>query len=158
MASDPMSPEVLVSVPDEMEAAAIRGLQATAYWLEGEAVGQLMETKPYATDDTGELARSAKTTKLRKGAVVSFDAPHAPFMEYGTRPHFPPIAPLADWAIRKGMADTQEEADEVALAVARKIAKHGIEPRHFLAKAVAEMKRRRIVSRMIKDELKDMPK
>jgi len=136
--------------------AGIRGLQSAAYRLEGMAVDALKSTRPYPPEDTGELVRSAKTTPTRTGAIVAFDAPHAPFMEYGTRPHFPPLAPLADWAIRKGLADTEEEADEIALAIARKIAARGIAPRHFLARAVRSLKRRKIVREEITAELEEM--
>jgi len=139
----------------EMEAAAIRGVQSAAYWLEGEAVDQLKGTRPYPPEDTGELVRSAKTTLIDRGAIVSFDAPHAAFIEYGTRPHMPPLQPLMDWAIRKGLADTEEEAKAVAWKIAQKIKREGTTPKFFLARAVKQLSRRRIVSREIKAELKE---
>lgn len=144
----------VASMGEEFEEAAIAGLQSAAFRLEGLVVEKIGDTKPFPPENTGEMVRSTHTTRTRKGATVSVDAPHAPFMEYGTRPHFPPLEPLAEWAYQKGLADSEEEAQAVALGVARKIAAKGLEPRHFMARAIKELKRRRWISREIKHELK----
>lgn len=49
---------------------------------------------------------------------------HAVPVELGTRPHFPPIAPLQDWAEAKLGLDA-EAARGAAFAIARTIAKRG---------------------------------
>ncbi len=53
--------------------------------------------------DQGELKRSGVVERLSGGDVaIEFTAPHAAHMEFGTRPHVAPIAPLKAWAKRKG--------------------------------------------------------
>lgn len=47
---------------------------------------------------------------------------YAAAVEYGTKPHFPPISAIEPWAERHGIP---------AFLVARKIAREGTEPRHF---------------------------
>lgn len=58
--------------------------------------------------------------------VVGSNVKYAPFMEYGTRPHWVPIAALEVWARRHGMK---------AFLVARAIARKGLKPRKFLTNA-----------------------
>ncbi|MDD5276742.1 MAG: hypothetical protein PHR16_11770 [Methylovulum sp.] len=56
--------------------------------------------------------------------VVGTSINYAVPVELGTSPHFPPLAPLEDWAIAKlGMERTQ--AKSVAWAIAKKIATVG---------------------------------
>lgn len=45
-------------------------------------------------------------------------------VEEGSKPHFPPIKPLADWAEHK-LGLTPAEAQSVGFLIARKIAAHG---------------------------------
>jgi hypothetical protein len=55
-------------------------------------------------------------------------------VELGSRPHFPPVQPLADWAhIKLGVPE--EEAERVGLAIARKIARRGTPAVHMFQKA-----------------------
>ncbi len=50
----------------------------------------------------GELKNSLKvTTKGGKVAIVA-DAPHAAPVETGSRPHWPPLAPLVAWVKKRG--------------------------------------------------------
>jgi len=140
----------------DLAAAARRGLRSAAYRLEGlvvEALAEPGEGNRFPPQDTGELSRSVHTTAVDDGAVVSVDAPHAPFIEFGTRPHHPPLQPLADWAYRKGLADTEEEALEVARRIAEIIARRGTLPHHFVARAIERLRRRGIVNQEIRREL-----
>lgn len=140
----------------ELAEGARRGLRSAAYRLEGlvvEALAEPGEGGRFPPQDTGELSRSVHTTPVDDGAVVSADAPHAAFIEFGTRPHRPPLQPLADWAYRKGLADTDEEALLVARRIAEAIARRGTRPRHFMARAVERLRRRGIVHREIRREL-----
>lgn len=91
----------------ELEAATIKGLQSAALRLESIIPEAIADTKPFVPSDTGQLHRSHYHEFTARGALVGVDAPHAPFMEYGTRPHRPPFQPLADWAYRKGIVDVQ---------------------------------------------------
>jgi len=144
---------VIERLPETQRQAAIRGARSAAYRLEGMVKDSIASTTPYPPQDTGELTRSVKTTPIPRGALVAADAPHAPFMEFGTRPHFPPTAPLAEWAYRKGLADSEEEAQGIAFSIARKIATRGLAPRHFMARAIDEFKRLNILRDEIIDEL-----
>lgn len=56
--------------------------------------------------------------------VVGTSVSHAVPVELGTRPHFPPLQPLEDWA-RQKLGVSAEQAPGVALAIARKIAARG---------------------------------
>jgi len=75
---------------------------------------------------------------------------YAPAVEYGTRPHWPPIAPLVEWAklkhlagvysvkTRRRLGSKSRKATEnysLAYAVQRKIARHGTKPRPFMEPA-----------------------
>ncbi len=57
--------------------------------------------------------------------VVGTSSMHALPVELGTRPHFPPIEPLIDWVQAKLDIRDEEQAEGVALSIARKIAVRG---------------------------------
>lgn len=98
--------------------------------------------------DTGHLQKrimsmvssSGNTTK----GVVGSNVHYAPFMELGTRPHFPPVSALEGWASRHGMN---------AFVVARTIARRGLKARLYMKRALDENVRRvvRIIVAGIKD-------
>jgi hypothetical protein len=78
----------------------------------------------------GQLRASILPSVSAKGnsvtGVVGSNVAHAPSMEYGTKPHWPPLAVLETWARRHGTT---------AYLVARAIARHGIKARYFLRNA-----------------------
>jgi hypothetical protein len=76
---------------------------------------------------------------------VRVNSKHGPFVEYGTRPHFPPVEPLEDWARRHGMPPG------TGFLIARKIAKYGTPAQPFLFPA-AEAERSNFV-RNVRDAL-----
>lgn len=130
--------EIVADLPEELEAAVIRGLRSAALRGVGFVTEEIDRASPYPPVNFGVLRQSTHRALLPKGAQVFNDAPHFPFMEYGTRPHMPPVAPLITWAARKFGADDLE-AEAIAWAVAKKIAKEGIAPRGFFAKAMVRM-------------------
>jgi hypothetical protein len=156
---------------EQIEEATIRGLQSAAYRLEGMIPEAIAAVSPYAPEDTRELARSHYTDLIDTGARVGVDAPHAPFMEWGTRPHRPPMQPLADWAYRQGLVDVELDISQllsiepgewfdderkafgIVSAIVGKIAKRGISPRHFMRSAVERLLREGILEEEIKAEL-----
>jgi hypothetical protein len=146
----------LDKLPADLEAACLRGLRSAAMRLEGMIPEAIQSTAPYPPNDTGELMRSHYSQPTPRGAVAGVSAPHAPFMEYGTRPHCPPEQPLAEWAYRKGLADSEEEAQQMARAICRKIAREGLAPRHFLARAVRMLMDRGIVEEELRRELHEV--
>ena len=66
--------------------------------------------------------------------VVSGVLVHNSFVEFGTKPHFPPPSALATWARRHGFGPRGE------WALARAIAKRGTKARPFLVPALLESK------------------
>jgi len=81
--------------------------------------------------DTGRLRASimpaVKTLWNSVQGIVGSSVKYAPFMELGTRPHFPPISALRVWARRHGMN---------AYTVVRAIGRRGLAARRFLARAL----------------------
>lgn len=129
---------VLRFAPD-LSKAYVRGFRRSALRLERYTVEEIDSAEPYPAVDTGSLRGSVSTEFVEDGAIVSVDAPHAPMIEYGTRPFFPPVEPLAEWVKRKGMASTDEEAKSIAFAIAKKISRDGIAPRRYFSKAWSRM-------------------
>ena len=80
--------------------------------------------------DTGSLQRNIKrTVRGLRGEVVA-GSPHAIFVEEGTRPHFPPVAPLEAWAARK------LGSPGLGFVIARSIARKGTPAQPFMQPAV----------------------
>jgi hypothetical protein len=65
------------------------------------------------------------------GSPLNYAAP----VEFGTRPHMPPVQPLAEWAQAK-LGLSPEEARGAGFAIARKIARKGTEGAHMFGKAL----------------------
>jgi hypothetical protein len=109
--------------------------------------------------DTGLYAQSWDFTETETAIILGNSAPHAAIIEYGARPHTPPIGALLAWAHRvlngsgadRGQPLTAAEAkssgnsplsgyshQEWALAksVQKKIAERGQEPKHVLENAI----------------------
>lgn len=151
----PQFQRILIAMTPEIRRACIRGLRGGALYLHRTVVVEIGESTPYPAVDTGELRNSVDTEFTDEGAIVDVKAPHAAVMEHGARPFTPPLAPLIEWAKRKGLARgagrsmprgtsraarrdrEDQEAVRIARAVQRKIAKVGIAPRNYFAKAVA---------------------
>ncbi len=91
---------VIKKMPDELRAAAVRGLQSSAMILNGRVVDQITQMNLV---DVGELRNSVNTTMLDSGAIVHVDSPHGAPLEYGARPFTPPFEPIFEWVKRKGL-------------------------------------------------------
>ena len=80
---------------------------------------------------TGNLAGSinieVKTNSLEIIGEVGTNVPYGIFVEEGTRPHRPPIAPLIEWVERMKMGSNPQENRRIAYAIASKIARRGTE-------------------------------
>lgn len=70
------------------------------------------------TWDEGNLANSIMTDFKQAGMVaeVGPEAPYGPYVEFGTKPHFPPPDALEGWAKRHGF----DSAWPICLAIARR--------------------------------------
>lgn len=93
----------------------------------------LRDAKKNAPVDTGQLKASLTADVRVSGlggrrveGVVGSNKKYAPYVEMGTRPHWPPISALETWARRHGMS---------AFVVARSIAAKGTKPVRFLQNA-----------------------
>jgi hypothetical protein len=145
-------------LPPLLEAACIRGLRSAA--LRG-VVEQIDKAEPYPAVDTGMLRQSALAEPIPEGAELSVNAPQAAWMEFGTRPHMPPLGPILTWARRKfglgaddkkgslkkgasgprrtkmqRIAQNERAAYNIARSVQLKIYRHGTAPRGFFSKAM----------------------
>jgi HK97 gp10 family phage protein len=94
--------------------------------------------KHYAPVDTGKLRSSivagVKSNEFGiSGIAVSSNIAYAPHMEYGTRPHFPPVSALQGWARRHGMNP---------FLVARAISRRGTKAHRFMRRALDENRTR----------------
>lgn len=145
--------DVVTGIPELTEDAALRALRSAAMRAVAVVIACIDSASPHPAVNNGQLRQSVRWERLVDGALVVVDAPHAIFMEEGTRAHFPPLEPLIAWVIRKGFADSESEARNVAYTIARKIARNGIAPRRFFEKAM-DIVRREIVPEEIRDELR----
>jgi hypothetical protein len=85
---------------------------------------------PIGAGGAAGLAGSVGTRlEIAGGAVIGWvesSSPHAPHVEFGTKPHWAPVQPLIDWALaRLPGVSTEKEARSAAFAVRHKIAKSG---------------------------------
>ena len=100
------------------------------------------------TTDVGFLRNSITFTVTENSGMtgeVRVGSHYGPYVEFGTRPHFPPIEPLEEWARRHGMPPG------TGFLIARKIARYGTPAQPFLFPA-AEAERNNF-TRGIRDAL-----
>ena len=96
---------------------------ATGLDVQTEAREKLRESRTW---DQGNLATSIIVDPKHGGmtADVGPEAPYAPYVEHGTRPHFPPMDALEGWAKRHGFAS--------AWPICKAIADRGLKARPFM--------------------------
>lgn len=84
------------------------------------------------TTNTGRLSQSivVDDRPFDKSVIVGTNVHYAPYVEFGTRPHMPPVEPLVEWAHLK-LHD-----DKAGYKIARAIAKRGTKPKPFMRPAV----------------------
>ena len=82
-----------------------------------------------------EVVRGYSATVFVRGRVYGrANAPHLPFLEYGTRPHWPPMDPIKKWA--KRVLHDESAAYPVAWAISRR----GTRAHHMFRNAWREVK------------------
>ncbi len=140
-------------LPEEMEGAIIKGLRSASARGVSAVVESINTTSPHPAVDTGQLGRSVESSDIPRGGRLAVDAPHAAVVEDGARPFWPPLQPLVDWAQRKFGVD-EDEAEEIARNVQRKIATFGIEPRHYFRRAMVSV--RKFVPIEVESELRKL--
>lgn len=126
----------------------MRGLRSGAKKGVAIVVEEIENASPYPAVDTRAMINSVDSRGTGTGVQIFVGAPHAIFMEEGTRPHTPPLDPILEWVLRKGFASSEKDARHIAFAVQQKIAREGIAPRRFFRKAM-----RRIIGEVIPREI-----
>lgn len=84
-------------------------------------LSQSIQEGPITISDNGSIE-----------AVVEANADYASYVEWGTRPHFPPVEALKDWAA-KFLGD-----EKLAFLVARAISRRGTRPYNFMGQALLQ--------------------
>lgn len=96
-------------LPERIEQACIKGLRAAALRGVGEVVRQIDHADPFPAVDSGSLRQSVLAKPIPEGAELSVNSPQGAWMEFGTRPHMPPIKPILVWVTRKfGLSERQK--------------------------------------------------
>ena len=130
--------------PEFVRGPVRRFLTRSAIMLEG----KVKEKTPV---DTGRL-RSSITHKVEPfRALVGTNVSYAPHVEFGTRPHWPPLAALQPWAGRHGFPPGRQGAWLVARAIARR----GTRARRMFQKGV-ESSRGAILGMWQRDVARDV--
>ena len=85
-------------------------------------------------------------TDFNVKAYVTANVDYASYVEFGTRPHFPPVAAMRPWAEKK-LGDP-----DLAFVIARAISIHGTRPHPFMGPALLKNQStfRREVARALK--------
>lgn len=96
--------------------------------------------KNYAPYATGNLRRTIVPHQVRPAewevpAVGSENKPYAAFMEFGTRPHWPPSEDIERWVRIKFKIAEPKAVKRTAYLVRRAIAKRGLAPRYYMRQA-----------------------
>ena len=91
---------------------------------------EIKELTPTGVGGGGGLRGSIAAQQPKVSAdevfgVVASSSPHAMAVELGTKPHFPPIAPLKDWVKAKLGITGEKEITSTAWAVAKAISIRG---------------------------------
>lgn len=98
--------------------------------------------KPSRISDQSQLLQSGVPPYWEDDLTIVFryDAPHAPYVEYGTPPHPVGANRLLGWVNRK-LNIKGKRAERVAWAIATKIKQEGMDPHPFIRPAVEDARR-----------------
>jgi hypothetical protein len=101
--------------------------------------------------DLGEMKDGWYAQNTTRGAIVGNDAPHAAFIEFGTRPHPVSVegqAKIRAWVLRKISSANEGNADSITFAICKKIRERGSKPHWIIKKNMPK------IMRILRDELK----
>ena len=119
---------------EKMAPEKLLGRAMRQVWEDATQLGD-RQVRQYTPTDTGRLGsswvRAISAEVVPLSASVGTIVTYAPFAEYDTRPHWPPLGALAGWAQRHGIPE---------FLVARAISQKGTKGRHMLEKAVTDLK------------------
>lgn len=138
-----------------MEDALSDALEDLARQMEGHA----KKLVPKHMGGGGGLAGSIAVDKPSKlTREVGSGLQYAPYVEFGTRPHWPPYAAIRDWTWlnrRKFGASGQRDVARIAKFVQRAIARRGTKAQPFLRPAFDEVQNNmvRVVTKYAQEAL-----
>ncbi len=89
------------------------------------------------TTDQGFLASNVDILKMHLQKEIRYNASYAACIEFGTRPHFPPVDELKPW-VRRKLGVSLKNVDNVARRIAWKIYHYGTDPQPFLTPPINE--------------------
>lgn len=120
-------------------------LEAASAELEADVVKNINE---YGITNTGRLAQSIYSRKIDDLTYeVATDVRYAPFVEYGTRPHYPNYQSIYVWVGQK-LGIHGKSQSQVAWAVVNKIAQKGTEARNYFKDAYENFDFKQTIDRL----------
>lgn len=95
---------------------------------------------------SSKLSKSLKSIVKQKGKWIEISISledYWKYVEYGTRPHFPPIQAIRKWidvkpVLPRPINGKLPTPDQLAFLIARKISKVGTRPKPFLNKTISD--------------------
>lgn len=95
---------------------------------------------------SSKLSQSLKSVVKQNGKWIEISISledYWKYIEYGTRPHFPPIQAIRKWidvkpVLPRPMKGKLPTRDQLAFLIARKISKVGTRPKPFLNKTISD--------------------
>lgn len=95
---------------------------------------------------SSKLSQSLKSVVKQKGKWIEISISledYWKYIEYGTRPHFPPIQAIRKWidvkpVLPRPMKGKLPTKDQLAFLIARKISRVGTRPKPFLNKTISD--------------------
>lgn len=123
-------------------------LMAAGFDLERDIVEEIV-TKNIS--NTGRLLQGWTVEKVGNDSVRVFtNVSYAPYVEYGTRPHTPPLEPIIEWARLKFQLN-DARAKQVGGAVWQAIRKRGTQGQHYVEDAMRNFNLNTYVDHILKD-------
>jgi len=88
--------------------------------------------------DEGTLLKTGYVNRRFLDKQIIYPVLYADYIEYGTRPHMPPVDALIGWVRRKLRVD-ESKARSIAWSIAKHIKKYGTEPKPYLRPAMYQV-------------------
>jgi len=121
--------KLIKKYPQKLYEVNKRFLPDAGALIQGEAKRNLRANR---TTNEGQLRSSIVSDVGRDEVKIGSNLEYAAHVEYGTRPHFPPISAIQEWA-RKKIGDGSKST---AFLIARKISRVGTKAQPFLRPAL----------------------
>jgi hypothetical protein len=119
------------TVRPELLRQAVRGaLEESGAFVEA----QVRQRTPQGVGGSASGLRASIFSEVRDSplqAVIGSNLPYALPVEFGSRPHFPPVQALIPWVQKFISLKNGETAEGVAFLIARAIARRGTPPREM---------------------------